>query len=138
MQETPLTLAETASVFGEMMTFRYMLKQENDPKRRFSLITGKVQDMLNTSVRQISFHDYETKVHDERKKGELSEEKFAECWTGSLKDSLGPKVNVNDCIDTGWAHIPHMFRTPFYVYAVITSYSIHYTKLYEHKHRKVF
>ncbi len=117
MQETPLTLAETASVFGEMMTFRYMLKQENDPKRRFSLITGKVQDMLNTSVRQISFHDYETKVHDERKKGELSEEKFAECWTGSLKDSLGPKVNVNDCIDTGWAHIPHMFRTPFYVYA---------------------
>ncbi len=117
MQGTPLTLSETASVFAEMLVFKNMLKKEEDPKKRFALITGKIQNMLNTGVRQIAFHDYETKVHNARKKGELSEEQFGNFWMDSMKESLGPKMNVDECMRSGWTQIPHMFRTPFYVYS---------------------
>ena len=117
MQGTPLTLSETASVFAEMLVFKNLLKKEEDPKKRFALITNKIQNMVNTGVRQIAFHDYETKVHHARKKGELSEEQYGNFWMDSMKEAMGPKVNIDECVRSGWTQIPHMFRTPFYVYS---------------------
>jgi oligoendopeptidase F len=117
MENTPLTLAETASVFGEMMTFKYMLKHETDPKKRLGLLAGKAEDMLNTSVRQIAFHDYEVGVHTARKEGELKVDDLNNIWTKSMKDSLGPKVNIAPEAQNIWGQIPHCIRTPFYVYA---------------------
>ena len=115
--DTPLTLAETASVFGEMLTFRELLKREADPVKRKMLIASKVEDMLNTVVRQISFHEFEKKVHGERKTGELTAERLGELWGDTMKESLGPSVKFDDEAKAGWAGIPHFVHTPFYVYA---------------------
>ena len=90
LSQTPLTLAETASVFGEMLTFRSMLDAETDPARRRVLLAGKVEDMLNTVVRQIAFHEYETRVHLERRDGELAPERLGEIWMETQRASLGP------------------------------------------------
>jgi len=117
LAETPLTLAETASVFGEMLTFRAMLDAEPDPARRRVLLAGKVEDMLNTVVRQISFHEYETSVHDERRGGELAPERLGEIWVETQRESLGPVFNFDDDYRMLWAYIPHFIHVPFYVYA---------------------
>ena len=118
MADTPITLAETASVFGEMLTFKYMLKEEQDPKKRFAMIAEKTSDMLNTAVRQIAFHNYETEVHTERReKGELSAERLSEIWTKHQQESLGDKVNLDENSKVIWGQIPHLIHTPFYVYA---------------------
>ncbi len=115
--ETPLTLAETASVFGEMLTFRAMLDGETDPARRRVLLAGKVEDMLNTVVRQISFHEYETRVHRERRDGELAPERLGDIWVETQRESLGPVFNFDDDYRVLWAYIPHFIHVPFYVYA---------------------
>jgi oligoendopeptidase F len=117
MSDTPLTTAETASVFGEMLTFRAMLEGESDPARRRILLAGKVEDMLNTVVRQIAFHQFETRVHDERKKGELATERLGEIWMEIQAESLGPAIKLEDEYQHFWAYIPHFIHTPFYVYA---------------------
>jgi oligoendopeptidase F len=117
MSDTPLTTAETASVFGEMLTFRAMLEGETDPARRKILLAGKVEDMLNTVVRQIAFHHFETKVHDERKVGELAPERLGEIWMEIQAESLGPAIKLDDEYQHFWAYIPHFIHTPFYVYA---------------------
>ncbi len=117
MSDTPLTLAETASVFGEMLTFRALLAREKDPKRRRILIAGKVEDMLNTVVRQIAFHGFETKLHDERRRGELTADRIGELWMETQKRSLGPALRFDDDYRIFWAHIPHFIHSPFYVYA---------------------
>ena len=117
MADTPLTTAETASVFGEMLTFRSMLDGETDPARRKVLLAGKVEDMLNTVVRQIAFHQFETKVHDERKNGELSADRIGEIWMEVQIASLGPALTFDDAYKNYWAYIPHFVHTPFYVYA---------------------
>ncbi|MGD9638830.1 MAG: M3 family oligoendopeptidase [Alphaproteobacteria bacterium] len=118
MADTPLTLAETASVFGEMLTFKSMLKEEKDPKKRFSMLAEKTSDMLGTAVTQIAFHSYETDVHKERREnGELSVERLNAIWSKHQKDSSGPSVNQTEVSETGWGRIPHMIHTPFYVYA---------------------
>ena len=117
MSDTPLTTAETASVFGEMLTFRAMLEGETDPARRKILLAGKVEDMLNTVVRQIAFHHFETKVHDERKVGELAPERLGEIWMEIQAESLGPAIKLEDEYQHFWAYIPHFIHTPFYVYA---------------------
>ncbi|MBL4615930.1 MAG: M3 family oligoendopeptidase [Magnetovibrio sp.] len=117
MSDTPLTTAETASVFGEMLTFRKMVDTENDPARRRILLAGKVEDMLNTVVRQVSFHEFETRVHDERKSGELAAERLGEIWLDVQKASLGPSIRFDDAYKNYWAYIPHFVHTPFYVYA---------------------
>lgn len=117
MADTPLTTAETASVFGEMLTFRKMVDGEQDPKRRKILIAGKVEDMLNTVVRQVAFHDFERHVHDERKGGELSAERLGEIWIKIQSESLGPAIRFDDDYKNYWAYIPHFVHTPFYVYA---------------------
>ena len=117
MADTPLTTAETASVFGEMLTFRAMLAAETAPARRRVLLAGKVEDMLNTVVRQIAFHEFERRVHDERRTGELSAERLGGIWLDVQRESLGPAIRLHDEYRNFWAYIPHFVHTPFYVYA---------------------
>ena len=117
MSDTPLTTAETASVFGEMLTFRKMVDSESSAQRRRILLAGKVEDMLNTVVRQVSFHEFERHVHDERKQGELSVERLGEIWMKVQTESLGPSIRLDDSYKNYWAYIPHFVHTPFYVYA---------------------
>jgi oligoendopeptidase F len=117
MSGTPLTLAETASVFGEMLTFRSLLDSETDPKRRRIMLAQKVEDMLNTVVRQIAFYQFELRVHAERRSGELLPERIGEIWLGVQRESLGPAFNFAEEYKYFWAYVPHFIHTPFYVYA---------------------
>ncbi|MBT7941852.1 MAG: M3 family oligoendopeptidase [Alphaproteobacteria bacterium] len=117
MSDTPLTLAETASVFGEMLTFREMLNTEPNAKRRRILLAGKVEDMMNTVVRQIAFHQFEEQVHSLRSHGELSADKLGEIWMQVQRESLGPAIRFDDDYRHYWAYIPHFLHAPFYVYA---------------------
>ncbi|HEX6979560.1 MAG TPA: M3 family oligoendopeptidase [Alphaproteobacteria bacterium] len=117
MADTPLTLAETASVFGEMLTFRAMLEAEQDPKRRKAMLAGKVEDMLNTVVRQIAFVEFERRLHDERRNGELTPDRIGEIWFDVQRESLGPALRFEDEYQFYWSYIPHFVHTPFYVYA---------------------
>ena len=115
--ETPLTLAETASVFGEQLSFRALLDAETDPARRRVLLAGKTEDMLNTVVRQAAFCEFERRFHDRRAEGELTANEIAELWMGVQGESLGPAVRLDDAYRVFWAYIPHFVHTPFYVYA---------------------
>jgi len=117
MAPTPLTLAETASVFGEMLTFRKLLAQTTDAKQRKAMLAAKVEDMINTVVRQIAFYTFERKVHLERRKGELTSEKICELWMSVQAESLGPAIELKEGYETFWTHIPHFIHSPFYVYA---------------------
>ncbi len=117
MADTPLTLAETASVFGEMLTFRALLAGETDPARRKVMLAGKVEDMLNTVVRQIAFVTFEQKVHDERRDAELTPDRLAEIWLEVQRESLGPALQLDGVYRHYWSYIPHFIHTPFYVYA---------------------
>lgn len=117
MSGTPLTLAETASVFGEMLTFRSLLDAETDPKRRRIMLAQKVEDMLNTVVRQIAFYQFETKIHAERRSGEILPERIGEIWLEVQTQSLGPAFNFDDEYRLFWAYVPHFIHSPFYVYA---------------------
>jgi oligoendopeptidase F len=117
MASTPLTLAETASVFGEMLTFQSMLRAETDPRKRKVMLAGKVEDMLNTVVRQIAFHCFEARFHDERKQGEITADRIAEIWLETQKESLGPAFTFDEEYKNFWAYIPHFVHVPFYVYA---------------------
>ncbi|GFZ89942.1 oligoendopeptidase F [Elstera cyanobacteriorum] len=117
LAETPLTLAETASVFGEMLTFRALLAQEKDPAQRRFLLASKVEDMLNTVVRQIALHSFEEAVHDRRRQGELLPDDLAEIWLHTQRDCLGDAVRFDDSYKHFWAYIPHFIHSPFYVYA---------------------
>ncbi len=117
MSDTPLTLAETASVFGEMLTFQAMLKAETAPKRRRILLAGKVEDMMNTVVRQIAFHQFEERVHAERPRGELDARRLGDIWMEVQRESLGPAFRFDDDYRHFWAYIPHFLHAPFYVYA---------------------
>ena len=115
--DTPLTLAETASVFGEMLTFRRLLDGERDPARRKAMLAGKVEDMLNTVVRQIAFVEFERRVHDERRGGELTPDRLGEIWLDVQRESLGPAFRFDDDYRSYWSYIPHFVHSPFYVYA---------------------
>jgi len=117
MADTPLTLAETASVFGEMLTFQSLLKAEKNPVAKKAMLAGKVEDMLNTVVRQVAFHDFEWQVHQARKSGELSPEQIGAIWMKVMKESLGPAFKMGDEYRNFWAYIPHFYHSPFYVYA---------------------
>src|SRR6202047_4568017 len=117
MADTPLTLAETASVFGEMLTFRALLGAEKDPARRKIMLAGKVEDMLNTVVRQIAFATFETRVHDERREAELTAERICDIWMEVQGESLGPALRLDGVYRHYWTYIPHFIHTPFYVYA---------------------
>jgi oligoendopeptidase F len=112
-----LTLAETASVFGEMLTFRALLKQAPTPRERKALLASKVEDMINTVVRQIAFYNFERAVHTERREGELTSERLGEIWMEVQSESLGPAIDLKPGYETFWAYIPHFIHAPFYVYA---------------------
>jgi len=117
MAPTPLTLAETASVFGEMLTFKKLLAQTTDKKQRKAMLAAKVEDMINTVVRQIAFYSFERKVHSERRNGELTADKICELWMSVQRESLGPAIELKPGYETFWAYIPHFVHSPFYVYA---------------------
>jgi oligoendopeptidase F len=132
LSDTPLTLAETASVMGEMLTFRALLDGEKDAGRRRRLLAGKVEDMLNTVVRQTAFFDFERRVHDERQAGELAPRRLGEIWMAVQRESLGPVFTFSAEYRHYWAYIPHFIHSPFYVYAyafgdclVNTLYDVH-------------
>jgi oligoendopeptidase F len=114
---TPLTLAETASVFGEMLTFRALLDAEADPRKRRIMLAAKVEDMLNTVVRQIAFYRFEQRLHDERRSGELVPERIGEIWMAVQRESLGPAFEFTPEYRVFWSYIPHFVHSPFYVYA---------------------
>ncbi|MBW4707774.1 M3 family oligoendopeptidase [Roseobacter sp. YSTF-M11] len=117
LSSTPLTLAETASVFGEMLTFRKMLDKARDDAQRKVLLAGKVEDMINTVVRQIAFYDFECKLHAARRGGELTPDDINALWMSVQAESLGPAFDFMDGYETFWAYIPHFVHSPFYVYA---------------------
>jgi len=114
---TPLTLAETASVFGEMLTFKALLASAKDTGEKKALLAQKVEDMINTVVRQIAFYCFERRVHEERKAGELTSERLGQIWLEVQGESLGPAIELNDGYETYWCYVPHFIRSPFYVYA---------------------
>ncbi|KJC43731.1 oligoendopeptidase F [Bradyrhizobium sp. LTSP885] len=117
MAPTPLTLAETASVFGEMLTFKRLLSQTKSAKQRQALLAGKVEDMINTVVRQVAFYSFERAVHTERKNGELTAERIGQLWLSVQGESLGPAIEIKPGYETFWMYIPHFIHSPFYVYA---------------------
>ncbi len=117
MCQTPLTLAETASVFGEMLTFRALLDKTADKRERKAMLAQKVEDMINTVVRQIAFYEFERKLHTARKAGELTSDDIGELWLSVQSESLGPAIKISEGYETYWAYIPHFIHSPFYVYA---------------------
>jgi oligoendopeptidase F len=135
MADTPLTLAETASVFGEQLTFRSLLSRETKEKQRKLMIAGKVEDMLNTVVRQVAFCEFETRIHAERKSGEVATNTINKIWLDVQKESLGSAIKFEDEYKYYWSYIPHFIHSPFYVYAyafgeclVNSLYSVYETK----------
>jgi len=117
MAPTPLTLAETASVFGEMLTFRALLAKTETVSGRRAMLASKVEDMINTVVRQIAFYTFERKVHTERRNGELTADQLCALWMSVQAESLGPSIKLGEGYETYWAYIPHFVHSPFYVYA---------------------
>jgi oligoendopeptidase F len=117
MAQTPLTLAETASVFGEMLTFRSLLAKITDPQQKKAMLAQKVEDMLNTVVRQIAFYSFERNIHTERKIGELTSERIGEIWMDVQRESLGPAIHLGAGYENYWTYVGHFIHSPFYVYA---------------------
>ena len=117
MSDTPLTLAETASVFAEMLAFRRLLDATANPATRRVLLAGKVEDMLNTVVRQIAFHNFETALHDARRSSELMPEEISDIWMETQRAALGQGIRIGDDYRPVWSYVPHFVHTPFYVYA---------------------
>src|SRR5947209_10506680 len=117
MASTPLTLAETASVFGEMLTFKRLLAQTDSTRQRQALLAGKVEDMINTVVRQIAFYTFERAIHTERRNGELTAEGIGKIWLSVQAESLGPAIEIRPGYENFWMYIPHFIHSPFYVYA---------------------
>jgi oligoendopeptidase F len=117
MADTPLTLAETASVFGEMLTFKRLLSETTDAASRKAMLASKVEDMINTCVRQIAFYTFERRLHEARRGGELTSEDIGKIWMDVQTESLGPSVRLREGYETFWCYIPHFIHSPFYVYA---------------------
>ncbi|WP_421726331.1 M3 family oligoendopeptidase [Bauldia sp.] len=117
MAPTPLTLAETASVFGEMLTFQAVLSETTDPVHKKAMLAAKVEDMINTVVRQIAFYSFERAVHGERRNGELTADRLGELWMDVQGESLGPAIKLQPGYEVFWSYIPHFIHAPFYVYA---------------------
>lgn len=117
MADTPLTLAETASVFGEMLTFRKLLASAPDARRRKAMLASKVEDMLNTVVRQTAFYTFERRIHTARRDGELTADEIGRIWIDVQSESLGPEIRLGEGYETYWCYISHFIHAPFYVYA---------------------
>ncbi|MDR2902753.1 MAG: M3 family oligoendopeptidase [Lactobacillales bacterium] len=125
MMDTPLTIAETASIFGEAVTFDYLFENEKDPLERFKMLIGRIEDALNTSFRQIAFHEFEVAYHTERReKGELSKTRLDELYAKTQKEVLGDHVIVDETAAPIWGYISHFVGSPFYVYAYAFGYCL--------------
>jgi oligoendopeptidase F len=116
LADTPLTLAETASIFGEGLVFERLLADAKGLERR-DLLAGKIEDSLNTVVRQIAFHRFETRFHDARAQGELSAGEIGGIFVEVMGESLGPAIKLNPGYETYWSYVSHFVHAPFYVYA---------------------
>ena len=116
LADTPLTLAETASIFAEGLTFDRLLATAPKSEQR-GLLAGRIEDGLNTVVRQIAFHRFETRFHDERAKGEVPAERIGQIWLEEMGASLGPAVTLNPGYEHWWSYVSHFVHSPFYVYA---------------------
>ena len=116
LADTPLTLAETASIFAEGLTFDRLLATAPKAEQR-GLLAGRIEDGLNTVVRQIAFHRFETRFHDERAKGELAVERIGELFLEEMTASLGPAITLNPGYEHWWSYVSHFVHSPFYVYA---------------------
>jgi len=117
LSQTPLTLAETASVFGEMLTFKALLTSTTDARERKALLAQKTEDMINTVARQIAVYSFERRLHEERKDGELTAERLGQIWLEVQAESLGPAIELGPGYETFWCYVPHFIHSPFYVYA---------------------
>lgn len=117
MADTPLTVAETASVFGEMIVFQKIMKQLKDPLQKKYLLSQKIDDMLNTVVRQVAFYMFEKEVHAQRVKGEVSLSDFGDIWISTQRQALGPAFEFEESYRIFWTYIAHFIHSPFYVYA---------------------
>lgn len=117
MAPTPLTLAETASVFGEMLTFRALLADAATKEEKRAMLASKIEDMINTVVRQIAFYTFERKVHAARREGELTADDICRFWMEVQGESLGPSIRLAEGYETFWVYISHFIHSPFYVYA---------------------
>lgn len=117
LSNTPLTLAETASVFGEMLTFQSILKKAKTNLQKKNILRSKIEDMLNTVIRQIAFYEFEKEVHSKRINGELSVDEINEIWLKTQKESFGDSIKISGNYKYFWAYIPHFIHSPFYVYA---------------------
>lgn len=117
LSRTSLTLAETASVFGEMLTFESLLEKATSPRERFALIAEKLDDMINTVIRQMSFYEFETRLHNQRREGELTPGAIGKIWLETQTECLGPAFRFNEDYNSFWSYIPHFIHVPFYVYA---------------------
>ncbi|HWE18798.1 MAG TPA: M3 family oligoendopeptidase [Hyphomicrobiaceae bacterium] len=117
LAQTPLTLAETASVFGEMLTFKTLLAGARDAKERKALLAQKAEDMINTVMRQIAFYAFERRLHEERRAGELTSERIGQIWLEVQGEGLGPAIELTEGYETYWCYVPHFVHSPFYVYA---------------------
>jgi oligoendopeptidase F len=116
--ETPLTTAETASIFGETVTFSRLLESERDPQRRLNLMVGRIDDAIASIFRQVAMNRFEDAIHNQRREaGELSEDDFNAAWLRTQRDMLGPSVDVTESYGTWWSYIPHFIGAPGYVYA---------------------
>ncbi|MGB8736244.1 MAG: M3 family oligoendopeptidase [Rhodomicrobium sp.] len=117
MAYTPLTLAETASVFGEMLTFKALVAQTQNRQEKKALLAQKVEDKINTVVRQIAFYQFERQVHEARREGELTSDRLGEFWLSVQSESLGPAIKLNEGYENYWTYVSHFVHSPFYVYA---------------------
>jgi oligoendopeptidase F len=116
LADTPLTLAETASIFGEGLVFERLLAKASKAERK-GLLAGKIEDGINTVVRQIAFHRFETRFHAARLEGEVSAEQIGAIWLEEMAASLGPAIKLNRGYERYWAYVSHFVHAPFYVYA---------------------
>src|SRR6056297_812360 len=115
---TPLTTAETASVFGEMLVFNRLMDSLDDPKEQLALLTSKIDDTIATVFRQISMNRFENRIHTARREeGELTTEEFSRHWVETQNDLYGDSVTITDEYKLWWCYIPHFLHTPGYVYA---------------------
>lgn len=118
LADTPLTTAETASVFGEMLVFQDLMARESDPATRLGMLTGKIEDSFATAFRQISMNRFEHAIHTARREeGELTTERFGELWLATQRPMFGDSVTLTEDYGLWWSYVPHFLNAPGYVYA---------------------
>ena len=117
LSPTPVTLAETAAAFSEMLVFQALLEKAEDIGQRRAMLAARVEHSLNAILRQVAFYSFEKEVHRRRSEGELTADELADIWLGVQREVLGPSVNLTAEYRVFWSYIPQFVHTPFYVYS---------------------